>query len=199
MDRPLFVFAPGAGAPSSSQWMQAWARRLESIGKVVTLDYPYMLNRRRSPDPLPKLIDAHRRALTAARADHRGLVVLIGKSMGGRVGCHVATEDRVDGLVCLGYPLQGVGGKVRDEVLKQLGTPVLFVQGTKDKLCPLEQLEQVRVQMTAKNDVIIVQGGDHSLVVGKTLLKQLGRNQDEIDAAVLEGIATFVKKLAQRD
>src|SRR5688572_25987591 len=80
MKTPLFLFAPGAGAPATSEWMQAWKRRLESLGSVVTLDYPYMLNGRRSPDPLPKLMEAHRRALSAARATHGGPVVLVGKS-----------------------------------------------------------------------------------------------------------------------
>ena len=135
---PLVLFAPGAGAPSSSPWMRAWAGRLGAFGRVVSMDYPYALEGRGRPDPLPRLIAAHRAALAAARTD--GAVVLAGKSMGGRVGCHVALEERTLALVCLGYPLRGVTGKRRDQVLLALRTPVLFVQGARDALCPLADL-----------------------------------------------------------
>ena len=56
--------------------------------------------------------------------------VLIGKSMGSRIGCHVAAEDPniADAVVCLGYPLVGMNGKLRDEVLKQLRVPTLLCQ-----------------------------------------------------------------------
>jgi len=85
---PLLLFAPGAGAPSSSAWMTAWRDRLSSLGTVVPFDYPYMRERRRRPDRLPQLIAAHRAALAEARAAHpdASAVYLIGKSMGGRVG-----------------------------------------------------------------------------------------------------------------
>jgi predicted alpha/beta-hydrolase family hydrolase len=109
MARPLIVFAPGAGAPSTSGWMQAWKGRLGTFADVVCLDYPYMVEKRRAPDPLPRLIAAHRAALAVARDGRAGPVFLAGKSMGGRVGCHVSLEEHVDGLVCFGYPLQGAG------------------------------------------------------------------------------------------
>src|SRR5205814_3757511 len=39
---PLILFAPGAGAPSSSAWMKRWAKHLGTLGRVVPFDYPYM-------------------------------------------------------------------------------------------------------------------------------------------------------------
>ena len=110
MTKPLFLFAPGAGAPSSHPWMKRWARLLRKIGKVRLLDYDYMLENRRRPDRLPVLIAAHRAALDKARKRHRGSVVLIGKSMGSRVGCHVALEARVHAIVCLGYSARWLPG-----------------------------------------------------------------------------------------
>lgn len=195
MARPLFVFAHGAGAPSSSAWMLGWRRRLETLGKVVAFDYPYMREGRRSPDRLPKLIETHREALAAARRGHRGPVVLIGKSMGGRVGCHLALEEPVDALVCLGYPLKGAGktGAVRDEVLRALSTPILFVQGTRDPLCPLDLLEKVRKKMKAESELFVVEAGNHSLQATKTQLKASGETQDDVDARILDAIAGFVK------
>jgi predicted alpha/beta-hydrolase family hydrolase len=192
---PLFLFAPGAGAPSTHPWMQRWADLLRTIGAVEMLDYPYMLEHRARPDPLPRLIAAHRAALERARSWHQGPIVLIGKSMGSRVGCHVSLEEKVHALVCLGYPLCGAGdrAKLRDRVLRELTTPILFVQGTRDSLCPLDLLANVRAQMQAPNKLEIVEGGDHSLAVAKTQLKAAGETQAAVEQRVLGTIAAVVE------
>ena len=103
--------------------------------------------------------------------------------MGGRVGCHLSLEEKVDGLVCLGYPLCAMGDrtKLRDEVLRALNTPILFVQGSRDSLCPLDLLERVRAEMKTQNALHIVEGGDHSLRVPKRQLQATVRTQEEID------------------
>jgi predicted alpha/beta-hydrolase family hydrolase len=193
---PLLLFAPGAGAPSTSAWMARWAARLGALGDVVRLDYPYRKAGRRSPDRLPVLVAAHREALAAARARHAGPVFLVGKSMGGRVGCHVAVEEAaaapVAGVVCLGYPLRAPSGALRDEVLLALRTPILFVQGTRDALCPLDALERVRGRMVAATALHVVEGGDHSLEVGVRALRSRGETQEDVDARIGAEIARFV-------
>ena len=198
MSRRLILFAPGAGAPSSHQWMQDWKRRLSEIGEVETFDYDYMRAGRKRPDRLPQLIAAHQKALETARAKHQpDSTFLIGKSMGGRIGCHLSLEEKVNGLVCLGYPLCAMGDrtKLRDEVLRALTTPMLFVQGTRDALCPLDLLEQVRTEMKTENLLHIVEGGDHSLRVLKRQLQATGETQPDIDQRILSTIAGFVDRL----
>ncbi len=192
---PLFLFAPGAGAPSSHPWMQDWKKRLSGIGAVETFDYDYMREGRKRPDPLPKLIAAHRKALHRARERHRDeSTILIGKSMGGRVGCHLSLEEKVDGLVCLGYPLCAMGDrtKLRDQALRALTTPILFVQGTRDSLCPLDLLERIRTEMDAPSFLHLVGGGDHSLRIPKRELEQAGETQRGINETILKEIAAFV-------
>ena len=179
--------------------MQRWRERLQEIGEVETFDYPYLREGRKRPDRLPQLIAAHREALAAARA-RTGIsapIVLIGKSMGARIGCHVALEEKVDGLICLGYPLCAMGdrAKLRDQVLRSLGAPILFVQGTRDLLCPLDLLEPVRAAMKAKTFLQVVEGGDHSLGVGKRQLQAAGETQAELDRRILETISRFVDTL----
>lgn len=187
------LFAPGAGAPSSSGWMRAWAERLSRLGSITSFDYPYMLTGKRRPDPQPALIEAHRRALQSLRERESGPLVLIGKSMGSRIGCHVATLEPVSALVCFGYPLRAAGsGKLRDEVLLALQTPILFIQGTRDPLCPLDLLAKVRERMSAENDLCVVEGGDHSLVVSKGALRQSGSSQIRIDEEILTRIEKFL-------
>ena len=147
---------------------------------------------RRRPDPLPQLIAAHRQALVEARRGRAA--ILIGKSMGGRIGCHVSLEEKVEAVVCLGYPLCGGGdqSKLRDKVLRALQTPILFVQGTRDSLCPLDLLESVRAEMKAPTFLHVVEGGDHSLLVSKRHLAAAGETQEEVDRRILEAIAKFV-------
>lgn len=193
---PLILFAHGAGAPSASGWMRAWARRLGALGEVVTFDYPYMKAKRKSPDRQPVLVAAHGAALDEARARHGGdrPVVLAGKSMGSRMGCHLAVErGGVAALVCFGYPLRsGATGALRDEVLVALRTPILFLQGSKDPLCPLDDLAGVRARMTAPSELHVVTGGNHSLEVGARELKAAGRKQEDEDQAVLAAVKSFL-------
>ena len=195
--KPFFLFATGAGAPSTHPWMQRWKDRLATIGRVALFDYPYMREKRKRPDRLPQLIAAHREALAQDRHDDDGATVLIGKSMGGRIGCHVALEEKVDALVCLGYPLCAMGDrtKLRDEVLRALRTPILFVQGTRDLLCPLDLLEPVRAEMKTRNVLHVVEGGDHSLIVAKRQLQAKGETQEDVDQRILSQIAQFVEQL----
>jgi uncharacterized protein len=192
VSRRLILFAPGAGAPSSHPWIQNWKQRLSEIGEVETFDYDYMRAGRKRPDPLPQLIAAHRKALQAAHQSDS--TFLIGKSMGGRIGCHVSLEEKVDGLICLGYPLCAMGDrtKLRDEVLRALTTPILFVQGTRDALCPLDLLERVRAEMKAQNFLHVVEGGDHSLRVPKRQLQAAGETQEHMDQFVYEAIVRFI-------
>ncbi len=170
--------------------MQSWAQRLGAVGEVTTFDYPFMKAGRKYPDRLPALIEAHRLALAGLRS--KGPVVLAGKSMGSRIGCHLSLETPVAALICFGYPLRAARtGELRDEVLRALRTPVLFLQGTRDPLCPLADLERVRQQMTAPSRLFVVEGGNHSLEVRK------GKEQEEWDRRLLAAAASFIAEHAR--
>ena len=175
--------------------MKRWALLLGEIGRVDSFDYPYMKHGRKLPDRHDTLLAAHREARKKARGRSRRRLILVGKSMGGRIGCHLALEQPVSALVCLGYPLVSPGKKrvLRDEVLKQLRTPVLFVQGTRDRLCPLDLLAKVRRQMSAPNQLHVVDTGDHSLLATKTWLKEHHATQDDVDQETCAAIAAFVE------
>jgi predicted alpha/beta-hydrolase family hydrolase len=201
MSRPLLLLAHGAGLGSASPWMTRWAGYLAELGVVVPFDYPYMRAGKKRPDRHPVLLQAHADALADTLETHgEHPAVLIGKSMGSRIGCHLANEpgagDAVRAVVCLGYPLVGFGKtrKVRDEVLLALRQPILFVQGTRDRLGPLDLLEEVRSRMTAKNELFVVEGGDHSLHLRKTDLKTRGITQEQADQAAVSAIGAFLAR-----
>lgn len=205
-----FLLAPGAGAPSTSPWMRAWAARLATLAPVTAFDYPYMLAGRKAPDRQPVLEQAHQLALGEAVAQraaaslrearpmqqaHATAWFLAGKSMGSRIGCHVAVAapESVRGLICFGYPLVAGGtGRVRDEVLLALRVPILFLQGTRDPLCPLDRLRAVCARMTAPCHLIEVEGGNHSLELGRSAAKVAA--QATSDAALLLEVRRFVER-----
>lgn len=193
------LFAHGAGAPASSPWMRRFRTLLSSVGEVSCFDYPYFRDgaARRAPDKLQTLVLAHSHALEALRSEcaPADRLILAGKSMGGRVGCHLALNTPVSGLVCFGYPLRGQNGKLRDEVLLQLRTPVMFVQGTRDPLCTLSDLERVREHMAARSQLFIVDGGNHSLEVTKTALKAQGTTQTDVELAIVAAVREFCEGL----
>lgn len=204
--KPLFVFAHGAGAGSSHPWMVRWAERLRTIGNVHTFDYSYIAKGGRPP-LATKLVDEHAAVAADAHAEHGGPLILIGKSMGSRIGCHVAVDHGeelgVAAVICLGYPMMGMNGKLRDEVVKAMSdTACLFVQGSRDKMSPMDVMRRVVTEHNAVAgappfELMEVEGGDHGLgVTAKQRKLEGGLTQDDCDDRILQAIKQFVDTVA---
>uniref|UniRef100_A0A0D9WDW2 KANL3/Tex30 alpha/beta hydrolase-like domain-containing protein n=1 Tax=Leersia perrieri TaxID=77586 RepID=A0A0D9WDW2_9ORYZ len=198
--KPVVVFAHGAGAPSSSDWMVHWKDMVKDAldaVEVVTFDYPYLSGgKRRAPPKAEKLVDHHLGVVKDVLAEHPGHpLILMGKSMGSRVSCMVADSDdiTISAVICLGYPLKGLKGAVRDETLLKLKIPTMFVQGSKDGLCPLAKLESTLKKMTCKNELHVIDGGDHSFKIGKKYQQSSGVNQQDAESEAVKAIAKFVE------
>ncbi|PHT57884.1 hypothetical protein CQW23_00247 [Capsicum baccatum] len=195
---PVVVFAHGAGAPSTSDWMIRWKEMLTkalNTAEVVTFDYPYMSGgKKRAPPKAEKLVDFHSNIVKEVAAKYPGHpLILAGKSMGSRVSCMVAVNGIASSaIVCLGYPLKGAKGASRDELLLQVDVPIMFVQGSKDGLCPLEKLDAVRKKMKCANELYVIEGGDHSFKIGKKHLQLAESTQEEAEKLAVRAIATFV-------
>ncbi|KAK9274881.1 hypothetical protein L1049_022135 [Liquidambar formosana] len=198
---PVVVFAHGAGAPSSSDWMIRWkdmlGKALQAV-EVVTFDYPYIAGgKRRAPPKAEKLVEFHSDIVKKTAAKYPGHpLILVGKSMGSRVSCMVAGDEDIgaSAVICLGYPLKGINGAERDETLLQLSIPTMFVQGSKDGLCPLEKLEDVRKKMKSLNGLHVIDGGDHSFKIAKKHLQTKGSTQDKAEDLAVQAIAAFVSR-----
>ncbi|XVF51339.1 hypothetical protein PTKIN_Ptkin04bG0177200 [Pterospermum kingtungense] len=198
---PLVVFAHGAGAPSSSDWMIRWREMLKkalNAVEVVTFDYPYISGgKRKAPPKAEKLVDFHSDVVKNAVSKYPGHpLILAGKSMGSRISCMVSGREDIAAslIVCLGYPLKGMNGAVRDETLLELTVPVMFVQGTKDGLCPLDKLEAVRKKMKAMSGLHEIDGGDHSFKISKRHLQTTGSTQEKAEDAAVQAIASFLTR-----
>ncbi|KAI3468625.1 hypothetical protein Pfo_025288 [Paulownia fortunei] len=86
----------------------------------------------------------------------------------------------------------GMNGAVQDETLLQLTVPVMFVQGSKDGLCPLEQLEAVRKKMNSITALHVIEGGENSFSISKKHLQSTGSNQEEAEDQAVQAIMAFV-------
>ena len=189
----VLVLGHGAGGSSSSDFMERFATGLASDAlRVCRFDFAYMAAGRKAPDRQPILVQTFREVADAARGE-ASKILFGGKSMGGRIGSHVAAEGyAVDGLVFLGYPLHPPGrpDRIRDAHLHDISAPMLFVEGTRDPFCPLDTLERVRRDLTADTEVVVVDGGDHSLKVRKGS----GRDTAAAWQEAIEGIQAWLSK-----
>lgn len=140
--RCTLIFAHGAGAPMDSAFMQSMTQHFVALGfSVVRFEFPYMAQRRldgrrRPPNKMEVLQDTWRSLYRTVRETTAEPIVLVGKSMGGRVASMLADDLQADALVCLGYPFYPAKktDQPRIEHLLNLRTPTLIVQGERDAL-----------------------------------------------------------------
>ena len=176
------ALAHGAGAGMRHAAMEAIAALLAERG-IATLRYqfPYMEQGRRGISPRKLLLETVCAAAAAAAERAGGAPLLAGgKSMGGRMTSLAAAEGGlpgVRGIVFFGFPLHAAGkpSSERGDHLASLELPLLFLQGTRDKLAKLELLRPICSRLPDAT-LVELEGADHSFHV----LKRSGRTDDEV-------------------
>ena len=170
--RACYVMAHGAGAGMDHPFMVDVARKLALRG-VATLRYqfPYMECGARRPDP-PQVAQATVRAAVAAALSLLPELPLIagGKSFGGRMTSQTQAKDSLQGvcgLAFLGFPLHPAGRPSQDraEHLFDVQIPMLFLQGTRDALASLDQLEPLCKKLGRLATLKLFADADHSFHV----------------------------------
>lgn len=185
------LLAHGAGAGQDHEWMTYVRDGLAASGHpVLTFNYPYTEAGRRAPNPARILLACHRAALEffTSRVER---VVLAGKSMGGRMGSHLAAEGAdAAGVVFYGYPLVGIGKTEPRDVshLSAIDVPMLFVQGTRDRLAPLDLIRPL-VDGHPRTSLHVVEDGDHSFKVPKRTGRDVREVLDEVVGVTAQWIA----------
>ncbi len=97
-----------------------------------------------------------------------------------------APNYEIAALVFLGYPLHPPGrpDKLRDAHLPQIKAPLLFVQGSRDAFGTPDELRATIKQHHLPATLHVVEGGDHSLKVPKSL----GIPQAQVYASAMDTI-----------
>ena len=185
------LLAHGAGAGQDHPWIVAVREGLARRGLfVMSFNYRYTEAGKRAPDRLPMLLNVHRAAadVLAVECDR---VVLAGKSMGGRIGSHLAGDDGwpAASLVYFGYPLVPIGkGDPRPtDHLERIEVPQLFFAGTRDRLSPPDLIAPIAGSVP-DGTLEVVEDGDHSFRVLKRTPKTNEEALDEVTGAAADWI-----------
>jgi len=191
--RACYVLAHGAGAGMEHPFLAAVAAELAWRG-IASLRYnfPYMERRIRRPDP-PQLAQATVRAAVAKALDLLPELLLIagGKSFGGRMTSQaqaMAPLPTVRGLAFLGFPLHPAGrpSQERAKHLFEVQIPMLFLQGARDKLASLDEIEPLCNKLGKRATLKVFEDADHSFHVparsGRTDVQVLGDILDALAA-----------------
>jgi predicted alpha/beta-hydrolase family hydrolase len=184
------LVAHGAGTDQGHPSIESLRTGLAAAGHtVMTFNYPYTERGSRRPDTTSKLVDCHR-----AAADHLGatvdVMVLAGRSMGGRMGTYLVAEGYPAlGIVLYAYPLHPAGrpDRLRVDQFQSISMPMLFFQGTNDALSRMDLFEQ-QIARLPNAEVELLQGAGHGFRGG-------GWDMDSIVARYVDGTLAWVDRL----
>jgi uncharacterized protein len=196
--RACYILAHGAGAGMAHPFMASVARGLAERG-IASLRYQflYMEQKSKRPDP-PKLAQATVRAAVAQAQHLMPKLPLFagGKSFGGRMTSGAQAADPlagVLGLVFLGFPLHPAGKPAgeRGAHLSEIRIPMLFLQGTRDALAELGELEPVVKGLGKRATLKLFDQADHSFHVPA----KSGRKDAEVMSEMLDALAAWIDKV----
>jgi predicted alpha/beta-hydrolase family hydrolase len=196
--RACYVLAHGAGAGMAHRFMEEVAAGLADR-HIATLRYqfPYMEKGSKRPDAPAVAHAAVRAAVVEAERRCADLPLLAGgKSFGGRMTSQaqaIKPLPGVRGLVFLGFPLHPAGKPATDRAthLGDVLIPMLFVQGTQDKLAEPALLGPV-VSALGSATLHQVEAADHAFHVPA----RSGRTDREVMTEILDAVAAWVRAIA---
>jgi uncharacterized protein len=197
-----YVFAHGAGAGMAHAFMASVAAGLYDRG-IATLRYqfPYMEKGSRRPDA-PALAHATVRAAVAEAARLYPDVALVagGKSFGGRMTSQAQALQPlpgVRGLAFFGFPLHPAGKPSVDRAkhLSDVHVPMVFIQGTRDKLAEPALLQAVVKKLGADASLHEIDGADHSLHVPA----KSGRRDADVLSEALDAMTHWLASIVGSD
>ncbi len=191
------VLAHGAGAGMTHVFMRAVADGLAARA-IATLRYqfPFMEAGTKRTDRPPVAMACVRAAIAEAARIAPALTLFAGgRSFGGRMTSMAAAAGAlrsVAGLVFLGFPLHHAGkpSDARAAHLANVSMPMLFVQGTRDKLADPALLCPIVAALGQRASMISLQGADHSFHVPASS----GRTDAEVLEEALDGVAAWIRQ-----
>jgi len=175
----IMTLAHGAGAGMDHSFMITLAQSLSEEG-IATLrfNFPFAENKKGRPD-LPAV--AHQ-TIEAAILKAQKLfpelpLFAAGKSFGGRMTSQYLSahpNDAVKGIIFYGFPLHPPGKPSieRAEHLKDVRSPMLFLQGTKDEFATGKLIDSVCASLPLA-ELIKIEGANHAFKAGKQDIMKL--------------------------
>ncbi|MEJ7931802.1 alpha/beta family hydrolase [Ramlibacter sp. AN1015] len=193
--RGCLVLAHGAGAGMHHPFMASLAEALSGRG-IATLrfQFPFMESGGKRPDRADVAQEAVREAVAEAARHFPALPLFAGgKSFGGRMASQAQAErpmPGVAGLVFVGFPLHPAGkpGTERAVHLRDVRTPMLFLQGDRDALADIALLQATTASLGDAATLHVVTGADHAFHVPA----RSGRTQSEVMQELADRMAHWM-------
>jgi len=173
------TLAHGAGAGMHHSFMVTLAQLLsEQFISTMRFNFPFAENKKGRPDTPGVAHQTIEAAILKAQKLFPELPLFVaGKSFGGRMSSqYLATHPNpeIKGLIFYGFPLHPPGKPSTDraEHLKEVKTPMLFLQGTKDELATWSLIESVCSSLKLAT-LVKIEGANHAFKAGKQNILQL--------------------------
>lgn len=191
------VLAHGAGAGMTHPFMAAIARGLAERN-IATLRYqfPFMEQGKKRPDsPALAYATVHAAVAEAMRRFPDLPIFAGGKSFGGRMTSQAhafSPLPGVRGLVFVGFPLHAAGkpSQTRGQHLFGIQIPLLFLQGTRDALAEMPQVQPLCEALGTRATLVLLQHADHSFHVRS----RSGRTDEAIRNDMLNALAAWIAR-----
>jgi predicted alpha/beta-hydrolase family hydrolase len=199
--RVAVVLAHGSSGGLSDVLLEQLQHELTER-KFMTLrfNFPFWENhragKRATPDPMPVLEKTFRSAIATLGRDpvaSPAYLFLGGKGLGARVAAELArSQVRLDGVFFMGLPLhsQDKPETVQAEYLYRIVSPMLFIQGTRDRRCDLDALRRCLSRVGAPHSLHVAEGADQNFKV----LKKAERTDQQVRAAMVSVIGSWIDK-----
>src|SRR6188474_1654447 len=169
----IMVLAHGAGAGMHHSFMVTLAQSLsEEAITTLRFNFPFTENKKGRPDTPAVAHQTIEAAISKAQKLFPKLPLFVaGKSFGGRMTSQYMAanpDDAVKGIIFYGFPLQAPGKPSieRAEHLKDVKSPMLFLQGSRDEFATWKLIEKVTSALPLA-ELIKIEGANHGFKAGK--------------------------------
>jgi predicted alpha/beta-hydrolase family hydrolase len=197
-ERVAVVFAHGGSSNFEDPLIEKLSQALtEKSYLTLRFNFPFAeAGKRSSADSLEVLERGYRAALNVLGRDPTALPARLfvgGVGLGGRVAAGlVADRVHADGLFMLGFPLhpQDKPEDSDPDILFRATTPMLFIQGTRDRRCQGAALRQALRRVGASIELYDVEDADSVFHVPK----KSGRTNEEVHAETYSVLSSWLAR-----
>ena len=165
----------------------------------VRFNFPFAQLKRPRPDPAIVLERTFRDAVAVLGRDPTAApahLFIGGIGLGAQVAAQAAARLRASGVFLIGYPLHTRDRptqNVKADPLYRLVSPLLFLQGSRDRYCNLDALRGTLTRVGTVKALHVVEHADGHMAAPK----RSGRRQDEITRELLDALDSWFHQVVQ--
>lgn len=194
------VLAHGAGRDMNDPLVAGLHRGLtERKALTLRFNFPFAEAKRPRPDSLAVLERTFRQAVAVLGRDPTAPpahVFVGGVGLGAHVAAQAAARLRVNGVFLIGYPLHSRDQPTRNvkaDALYRLVSPLLFIQGTRDRHCELDALRSTLTRVGTVKTLHVIEEADGAMAVSK----RSGRTPDDVARELLDALDSWFHQVTQ--